>query len=305
MLINNNKINDANIMNRLSKEDALLFHKLMNLLLFNVNKKVDIIKNAYTLKDFLNADIAETLPIRKKIFSDKYNFVDSYITENPDKLNDEEIKIVASWKKYKTGKFFVTKHVKEYSLFFDSDSHKVYGVKGITDSFEEKFQGYAPLLVEITLIPFKEHLIYDGLFAPYNISFGGGMKRSLKQESEEAIQTFGIVTDLNAAWIMKQQNDEEMLRFYMKSFDNKMRYEKKIHTLKNKSKELEAVFYQEEARDFARIPKKELKEQGIKGHFAVLIHNVVASGQTEKELRENISKIVPEDRISWIYTFRL
>jgi len=299
------QINEVNTMNTLSKEDALLFHKLMNSLLFFVNKKTGIIKNATTLKDLFNRDIAETQPIRKKIFSDKYNFMDTYIRENPDTLNQEELKIIASWKKYETDKFIVIKHVKEYSLFFNPDNQKVYGVKGITDSFEEKFRGYAPVMVDITLIPFKEHLIYDGLFAPYNISFGGGIRSSLKQESEAAIQRFGIITDLSIISKEKEQNDEEMLGFYMKSFDNKMRYEEEIRKLKNKSKELEAVYYREEARDFARHPKKEFKEQGIKGCFAVLIHSVVASGQSEKDLKENISKIVPEEKQSWVYTFKL
>jgi len=290
-------------MNTLSKEDALLFHKLMNSLLFFVNKKVDIIKNANTIKEFLNNNVAETQPLRKKIFSEKYTFIDDYIQENPDNANKEEIAIIASWKNYKTDQFFIIKHTKEYSLFFGKN--KVYGVKGITDSFEEKFQSYTPIMVDITLIPFKEHLIYDGLFAPYDISFGSGMKHSLKQESEEAIKKFGIITDLTQNPIVKKQNDEEMLHFYMKSFNNKMEYKEEIYKLKNKSKDLEAVYYQEEARDFARHPKRQFREQGIKGYFAVLIHSVVASGQTEKELKENISKIIPENKREWIYTFKL
>ncbi len=290
-------------MNTLSKEDALLFHKLMNSLLFYVNKKTNIIKNAATLKELFDRDIAETLPLRKKIFSDKYNFIDDYISENPDNLKEEEIQIIKSWKKYLTDEFFIIKHVKEYSLFLLDN--KVYGVKGITDSFEDKFQGYTPVMVDITLIPFKEYIIYDGLFVPYPVSFGGGMRRSLKQESEEAIQKFGIITSLNANPVAKQQNNEELLRFYMKSFDNKMRYEDEIHELKNKSKELEAIYYQEEARDYARHPKKQFREQGIKGHFAVLIHSVVASGLSEKELKENVEKIIPKDKQSWIYTFKI
>ncbi|MDP2749952.1 MAG: hypothetical protein Q8O89_03920 [Nanoarchaeota archaeon] len=292
-------------MNTLSKEDALLFHKLMNSLLFYVNTKTGLIKNANNSKEFLHRDIAETMPLRKKIFSDKYNFIDNYITGNPDKFNEEELKIIASWKKYKADKFFVVKHAKEYSLFFNSDSQKVYGVKGITDSFEEKFRGHTPVLVDITLIPFKEHMIYDGVFAPYPVSFGGGMRRNLKQESEEAVQQFGIITDLNAALIVKPQDDEEMLRFYMKSVDNKFKYGEEIKKLKKKSKELEAIFCQEEARDYARGSKKMLKDLGIKGYFAVLLHTIVASGESEKELRANMEKIIPEDKRNWIYEFKL
>lgn len=104
--------------------------------------------------------------------------------------------------------------------------------------------------------------------------------------------------------MVKQQNDEELLRFYMKSLDNKIRYEEEIHKLRNKSKELEAIYYQEEARDYARHPKKMFKEFGVKGHFAVLLHSVVASGETEKELKENIAKVIPENKRTWVYNFK-
>ena len=292
-------------MNTLSKEDALLFHKLMNSLLFYVNKKVNVIKNANTLKEFLHNDVQETQPLRKRIFSDKYNFTDSYLQENPDSLNQEELSIIASWKKYKAGKFFIVKHAKEYSLFFNSENQKVYGIKGITDSFEEKFHGYAPIMVDITLIPFREHIIYDGLFAPYNLSFGGGMRKSLKSESEEAIQEFGVIASLEQPIKKKESNDRELLLFYMKSFDNKIRYEDEIHKLKKKSMELESVYYQEEGKHFGKNFKKLLKDMDVTGHFAVLNNVIVASGITEKELNENMTKIAPKDKIDWIYKFSI
>ena len=292
-------------MNTLSEEEVLLFHKLMNSLLFYVNRKTGIISNAGTMKEFLGNDLQKTMLLRKKIFSINYNFIGNYVAENPDRLSKNELDIISSWKTYKTGKFFVVKHAKEYSLFFGSDSQKVYGVKGITDSFEEKFEGYAPVMLEITLIPFREHIIYDGLFAPYNLSFGGGMRRSLKQESEEAIQKFGVVTSLDRPIAAKQNDDEEMLRFYMKSFDNKMRYEEEIRELKKKSKELESVYYQEEAREMSRHFKKTLKQNGVRGHFAVLINTIAASGATEKELQDAIAKIIPEDKRPWLHVFKI
>ena len=289
----------------LSSNDALLFHKLMNSLLAYVNQKTGIIKNVNSVNDLVKNFIEKTAPLREKIFSDKYNFIDMFIKDNPFNFLQEELSIVNSWKKYKTGKFYIVKHVKEYSLFFDSDNSKVYGVKGITDSFEEKFQGYTPVIVDITLIPFKDNLIYDGIFCPYNISFGGGIRKSLKVETEEAIQEFGIITSLEQPIKKKELNDEEMLRFYMKSSDNKMRYQEDIHKLKNKSSELEAVYYQEEAKEFSRIFKKSLKEAGIKGYFAVLNNVIVASAENENELHTNINKIVPKEKLDWISTFKI
>ena len=291
-------------MNTLTKEEVLLFHKLMNSLLFFTNQKVGLI-NANTIKEFLNRDLTETMPLREKIFSDKYNIIDDYFKENPDNFNQEELRIIVSWKKYKAGDFFVVKHLKDYSLFYNSKTQKVYGVKGIFDSFEEKFNGYAPVAVKIILIPFKSDLIYEGIFFPYNISFGGNMRSSLKQEYEESIQKFGIITSLDVNPIVKQQDDEEMLRFYMKSFANKQRYQNEINQLKTKSKDLEAIYYQEQAKDYARGAKRWLKEENVKGYFAVLRFTIIASGETEKELKVNSQKIVPKEKINWIYKFKL
>jgi hypothetical protein len=292
-------------MNTLSKEEALLFHKLMDALLLFVNQKTGIIKNANTMKELHQNNIEKTMLLRKKIFSNKYTFIDDFVKGNPFSFSQEELDIISSWKKWKSGKFFVVKHIAEYSLFFDPDTKKVYGVKGITDSFEEKFNGYAPVLLDITLMPFKDNIIYDGLFAPYNISFGGGMRKSLTAESEEAMHEFGIITSLSQPITRKQQDDEKMLRFYMKSFENRMRYEKEIKQLKKRSKVLEAVYYREEGRNFARNFKKSLKEIGIKGCFAVLNNVIAASGTDEKELIEAVEKIVPKDKLGWIYTFKV
>ena len=292
-------------MNTLSKEDSLLFHKLMDSLLLFVNQKTGIIKNVTNMKELHQKEIEKTKLLREKIFSDKNNFIDNFVKENPFNFSTDNLGIILSWKKYITGQFFVVKHTPEYSLFFDSQSNKMYGVKGITDSFDEKFEGYAPVLLKITLIPFRESIIYDGVFFPYNISFGGGITRSLKAETDESIKKFGIITSLTQPMKKKETNDKELLRFYMKSIDNKLRYETEINQLRKKSKELEAVYYQEEARNYSRHPKKMLKEFGIKGHFAVMFHSVIASGPTKKELKNNIAKIVPPEKRTWIHTFNL
>ncbi|MBI2151308.1 hypothetical protein HYU21_01115 [Candidatus Woesearchaeota archaeon] len=298
-------IKELNQMNTLPKEDVLLFHKLMDALLLFVNQETGLIKSASDLAELHKNDIEKTMPLREKIFSDKSDFIERFIAKNPFNFSKEELEIIASWRKYKSGQFFVVKHLPSYSLFYSSDSKTVYGVKGILDSFEEKFNGYAPIMIQITLISFKRQIIYDGVFAPFRISFGGNMRKTIKSESEEAIQRAGIITSLDQPTIGKESNDEEMLRFYLKSSDHKMRYEREINTLKKKSKELEAVFYQEDARDYARHPKKMFKEFAVRGYFAVLAHSVVASTETEKELKAILSKILPEDKLSWIYTFKL
>ena len=96
-----------------------------------------------------------------------------------------------------------------------------------------------------------------------------------------------------------------MLRFYLKSQNSRERYDEEIKKLRKKSQKLESIYYQEEAGLAARDIKKNLKARNVKGHFALLVNSVVASGLDEKELEENIKKIVPEDKQSWLYRFKI
>ena len=160
-------------------------------------------------------------------------------------------------------------------------------------------------MIKIRLLPFKDNLIYDGIFFPYQITFGGGMRSSIKVEADSAIQKYGVITSLENPVLEKKNSDEDTLRFYMKTQDTRDRYFEEIEELSKKSPVLEAIYYQEEAGIIARDIKKSLKLRGIKGHFAVLVDAVVASALTEKELEENIKKIVPESKQSWVYRFRI
>ena len=288
----------------LSEQEAKLFHKLMDSLLFFANKKLNVIKNCNTLDEFHRNNVEKTIPIRKKVFSDS-TLIDEYVAVNPDNLPPDEIKIVLSWKRSLEDDFYLVKYEKEYALFLHSKEQKVYGVKGIFDSFNEKFRGYTPVMLRIRLLPFNNALIYDGIFFPYQISFGSGIRSSLKVETAAAIQKYGVITSFESPVQERKISDEEMLRFYFKSGDTRDRYFENIDKLRKKSPQLEAVYYQETAGVLARDIKKSLKLQDITGHFAVLVNAVVASALTEKELEENIKKIVPESKQSWIYRFRI
>ena len=291
-------------MDKLLESDAKLFHNIMDSLLFFANKKLNIIKNCSSIQELHKNAIEKTIPIRKKVFSDN-KMIDEYLKENPDRLSDEEMQILASWKKSLEGEFMLARYEKEFALFLHSKLQRVYGVKGITDSFKEKFEGYSPIMIKIRLLPFKDNLIYDGIFFPYQITFGSGMRSSMKVEADSAIQKYGVITSLENPVLEKKNSDEDTLRFYMKTQDTRDRYFEEIEELSKKSPVLEAIYYQEEAGIIARDIKKSLKLRGIKGHFAVLVNAVVASALTEKELEENIKKIVPENRQSWIYRFRI
>ena len=291
-------------MSKLSEEDVKLFYKLMHALLYYANKRFNIIKNVSTKEEFFRRDIEETVPLRDKMYKNPYVF-DDFAKDNPENFNKEELDIILSWKKFKQGEFFLVKHTKDYSVFYNEKEKKAYGILGISDSFEEMFGSHAPILMRIVLLPFKEKITYEGIFMPYNIHFGGGIRKSMKLEVDEAIQKYGIICSLNTSPEQKSISDEEMLRFYMASEGSLERYWKKINSLKTKSKELEAIYHQELARHSARAIKKNLKTNGIKGYFAVLGESVVAGAASNKKLDDALVDIVPQDKVRWLYRFKI
>ncbi len=291
-------------MSKLSESDAKLFHKIMDTLLFYTNKNLNIEKNCQTKETFFKINLEKTVSIRKKLFSDP-TIIDSFIKENPENFSADELNIASSWKKSKEGDFFLVKYDKESALFLNPNEHKVYALLGITNSFYEMFEGYSPIMVKLRMLPFKGKLTYEGILFPYSLTFGGGMRSSLKTETAEAIQKYGTISSFEQPIVEMKKTDEEMLRFYFQSQDTRDRFYEEIEKLRKKSPELEAVYHQEKSAIIARNIKKSLKSNGIKGHFAVLVNSVVASGLKEAELDANIQKLVPKNKQSWIYRFKL
>lgn len=288
----------------LSSSDAKLFHKLLNSLLFYANNKLNIIKNCTSKEEFLKIDIEKTVPLRQKIFSEN-SIIDSFIKENPEQLNKEELNIISSWKSSKEAECFLFKHLNDSTLFYNLRDGKVYGVVGITDSFEEKFNGSVSIMLKIRLLSFKGRITYEGIFSAYKISFGRNMLSSFNSDAQVAIHKYGIIASFDSPVIEKTNSDEETLRFYCKTQDNRDRYFEEIKNLKKKTPLLEAIYFQEEGKVASRELKKNLKELGVEGHFVVLNRCVVASAKSKRELDTQILTMVPESKRDWIYIFTI
>ena len=286
----------------LTPEEIKEFLKLHKSLLFYVNQKKKIIKEWNELED-VQGNLEQVFKLREVIIKD-LNWIDLFIKDNPFNFSTEQLNIIKDWKQGISGKFFITKYSQEYTYFYHSGTKKCYGVLSLTEQLKDMMGHNFPLMVEAWLIPYKNKVIYDSLIAPYGISFGGGMKRSLKIEYEEAILNYGLITSFNEQ--KKESISEiEMLKFYMKSEANRERYRHNIISLSSKSPELENVYYQELSRNNARYIKKQLQDNEVKGHFAILNNTVVASGTNNQELTQNIANILPTEKRNWIHKIKL
>lgn len=181
----------------LAEADATLFYKLMFGLQFYVSQQLNLQPKAKTQEVYNKLDQQEKLKVRNAVYEHPA-LIDTFLKENPATFAAEELAIVAEWKNFVAGDFFIERYLKKYSIWIgDGSPAKVYGVLGITQSIEDFIdRAYLPLRVQSVLLPFKGQIIYDGLLIPYNILFGSGIKAELKEEYLAAKQNGRILETL-------------------------------------------------------------------------------------------------------------
>lgn len=288
---------------RLSKEDTDLFYKLNWSLLFYVNKKYPIMEGIET-PDFKNKDLKKIGELHTKKFSNP-ELIDSFISENPFNFNQEELEIIKSWKNFVKGDFFIVSHLKNYSVLLKQDEPKAYGVVGLIDEIEDIIGTDLPLLVGTVLLPFKGKIIHYGLFQPYNIRFGSGIKKGIQAKYQAAKSKFGIILSLDAPISEKKESDEELLRFYVKSESNRAQFWDEIRQLLGKNPLLYNIYYQEIGKSNSRRVKKRLSEIGLSFRWSAIFENIIiASGQTEQEVKVQVDSLLPEAKRDCVHIFR-
>lgn len=190
---------------KLSKQDADLFFQLMWSLQFYVNDKFNIIPDVTSIENYIDLAQEDKIIVREKLF-DHPNLINEYIALNPDGLDKDKLLIIKGWKSFVKGEFHIERYLKNYAIFIGAK--KVYAVVALYEGFDEMIhKSYLPLYTKAILLPFKSQIIYDGLMQSYNMSFGGGIKRSLKETYMTAKQNDRIITSLeeNNVTIKKEE----------------------------------------------------------------------------------------------------
>lgn len=180
----------------LSADDAELFFRLYRSLMWFVNDRLRIVPDIGSPDEFSALPPKIRLEVRK-IFLNEAHLIESFVNENPANLSEEETDIVLSWKHQVSGRFYAFRQLKKHMIFLPADGSLVaYGVVALTEPFESLIGPHLPVMAETVLMPFKDRIVYDGLLSTYNLSFGGGIKRSLNDSYREAKERLGIVTSL-------------------------------------------------------------------------------------------------------------
>jgi len=181
----------------LAPDEAEQFFNLYRALMFFVNQRLQVLPDTIRdANDFSRLSPEQRLQVRDAFLAET-DLIEKFIDENPGDFIVDELEIVKSWHELVAGDFFIFRYLKKYAVFLSSEKPPVaYGVVALTQPFEELVGPYLPVMTKAVLLPFRDKLIYDGLLSNYSVSFGGGIRHSLKETYESAKQRIGIVTSI-------------------------------------------------------------------------------------------------------------
>ena len=181
----------------LDPDELRLFYKLYPALLCFVNQRQGITSTPSRRPNTsANCRSEERIKLRDALVANM-DLIDAFVSENPFKLSEDELEIVRSWKDLVAGEFYVYRCLKKYTVFLTTREPVVaYGVLSLMDPFEDLIGHRLPHLCKAVLLPFKGRIVYDGMLAGYNITFGSGIRRRLKESYDDAKERQGIITTL-------------------------------------------------------------------------------------------------------------
>ena len=187
-------------MSFLTPEDRDLFYSIYLDLMYWVNEKQKIVENFSHSQRPKGVDVGKVLQIREKTF-DNPAWIDDYLCECRSEIAEEDQEILLSWRRHFTREtFYLMRHLKKYSVFMtdgNEDTARLYGVLGLSHPlFELIDKSNLPMMVKTIILPFKDQIVFDGLFEGYNIRFGPGIRSDLNHIYNTVKTRHGIIERL-------------------------------------------------------------------------------------------------------------
>jgi len=178
-------------MTLLPEEAKIFFKNWLGLMAF-VNDKYHVVKGFGQPKKPVGISPEKVGKIKAKLWENT-SIIDEYIASIRN-LSDEDGQILKEWKNNITGQFIVITHLKKYSVLMSEKQDILYGVVGISGPISEMLPtDMLPMMIRITLIPFKDKIIYDSLFSVPNVQIDPNMRRSIKESYSEIKEKKGII----------------------------------------------------------------------------------------------------------------
>lgn len=178
----------------LSDTEYKIFLRTHLNLLYYVGQKSNIVADHLKFDKFVDLDLSIKLKCRDFLL-DNQKLLDEYISTNIDQLTTEKISILTGFKKIISSDFVIFKCLTNNAIFIDTKDNKFYAVKALGDSFDKFFNRF-PILVNATLLPFNDQIVYDGFLKATGVYYGSGMTSEMKEDYKLAKKNNKILTTI-------------------------------------------------------------------------------------------------------------
>jgi hypothetical protein len=165
-------------------------------LLAYANQKLEVVDGVTDADDVRGSSPREVLRLRDALYENP-GLIRGFVWENPVDFDDENRRMVASWRAFEQGSFLVRRFTSEYAEFLDLASpHRLFAVNALHDSFK-RMGVDPPQIVSAVLLPFGDRIVSDG-----HLQADAFVTDSMTQESDEEIEQarsrYGLIDRLPA-----------------------------------------------------------------------------------------------------------
>ena len=180
----------------LSRQEIERFYGIWLPLLHYVNGRRQLVAHVPLVPGAETISPEDVGRLRKALWEDDA-LREGFIAENPARLSDADLEMVASWRYRVAGQFYILRYLKKHAVFLtEREPPQAYGVLGLVSPIQEIIPMPPPVLVDAVLLPFEDRIIYDSLLMPYRLMFGSGIRRSLNEAYRRVQEQGGVTTTL-------------------------------------------------------------------------------------------------------------
>lgn len=289
---------------RLSENDNKLFFKLHPAYLFYANSILQLFPDVTKLENFSELSFHDKSDIRNAAINNP-DILKSFVKENPFGFDKVELEIVNSWQYAVPGSFYLMRYEKDHALFMDTDTvPKVYAVTSLNKPLTDIMGDVLPIYLKTVLMPFKNHIIYDGFIFTYPVIFDETVEQELHADLDNFLSSHGMIRSLPFIGESRHQSDEEKLTYYLRSHWNRDVYKKDISCLLQNNRTLTKLYYELNGKLDARDAQIYFRKIGIQDIWcAVLDGQILTTAKKREGVLDTLKAILPKNRKHYPFIF--
>jgi hypothetical protein len=100
---------------RLPASEVARFYTLYPALLLYANQQLGLVRQVTTIPQLMAMPEEEQYALRAAFYGHR-EIIEAFVHANPERFSDEDLALVASWKHFVQGQFYVFRHLKPYRL---------------------------------------------------------------------------------------------------------------------------------------------------------------------------------------------